>query len=632
MISSKRGIAASFLMAAVVAGATSAASASVPGPASRAGSGVVAAARISPRATGGSNSSGYLWSGASCLSASQCEIAGTYTNGPTSDLAVRSFANGGWTLSVPTGQPGDLQVNGFACGAVGSCIAVGGTTTTPVEPFIATWSAGTWAYHVLTVTGGASLDAVSCATAGWCLAAGATGSGDVFTETFADNIWTKGTTALATPDTPDSVSCPVSGYCVLSTPSVIQVLSAGHWAIQSGWQSAIPGTVYSVSCAAATFCMAVGDSITKSSVAVLINGTWSAEAVPKAPGLDPETSLEDVTCLAPEVCMATGSFQQGTAGYEAIWEYEVGGNWVVKTGPTVNFPGFSHTDVPGNACAGMTLCVTFGTGQTGATPYTWYQAYSDWFQEGFWTADASGAVFHAGTAPAEGSLNTNAATNPVVGIAPTPDGKGYWEVTRNGTVAGYGDAKSYGDLPGQHITVNNIVAIAPTADGHGYWLIGADGGEFTYGDARFHGSLPGIGIRVKDIVGMVATPNGGGYLIVGADGGVFTFGFTKFYGSLPGIGIKVHDIVSILPSPAGTGYALVGADGGVFNFGTGARFYGSLPGEGITVHDIVGLALTPDAHGYWLAGADGHTYAFGDAENVAPKVSLTPVTSIADAA
>lgn len=88
------------------------------------------------------------------------------------------------------------------------------------------------------------------------------------------------------------------------------------------------------------------------------------------------------------------------------------------------------------------------------------------------------AVFGAGNAVEYGSLETTPAVDPVVGIASTPDGKGYWEVTRDGDVARFGDAGSYGDLPDLHVKVDDIVAIAPTSNGKGYWLIGADGGEF----------------------------------------------------------------------------------------------------------------------------------------------------------
>ena len=33
-----------------------------------------------------------------------------------------------------------------------------------------------------------------------------------------------------------------------------------------------------------------------------------------------------------------------------------------------------------------------------------------------------------------------------------------------------------------------IVGMAATGDGGGYWLVASDGGIFTYGDAQFYGS------------------------------------------------------------------------------------------------------------------------------------------------
>jgi hypothetical protein len=250
---------------------------------------------------------------------------------------------------------------------------------------------------------------------------------------------------------------------------------------------------------------------------------------------------------------------------------------------------------------------------------------------GYWLSAARGGVFGAGNAHVYGSLNTSPTSDPVIGIASTPNGEGYWEVTRNGTVAHFGDAGNYNDLPGIHKVVDDIVAIAPTSDGKGYWLVGADGGEFAFGDAVFHGSLPGIHKTVHDIAGMVATPNGHGYILVGNDGGVFVFGGT-FHGSLPGIHKTVDDIVGILPTGAETGYVLVGADGGAFVFGTGSGFYGSLPGRAITESDVVGIALTPDQKGYWMAGADGSVYNFGDASYFGTPSgtdSQLPVSAIA---
>jgi len=36
-----------------------------------------------------------------------------------------------------------------------------------------------------------------------------------------------------------------------------------------------------------------------------------------------------------------------------------------------------------------------------------------------------------------------------------------------------------------------VVAMAATPDGGGYWLVASDGGIFAYGDAKFHGSAAG---------------------------------------------------------------------------------------------------------------------------------------------
>ncbi len=39
------------------------------------------------------------------------------------------------------------------------------------------------------------------------------------------------------------------------------------------------------------------------------------------------------------------------------------------------------------------------------------------------------------------------------------------------------------------MTLNRpVVGIAPTPDGGGYWLVGSDGGIFNYGDAQYEGS------------------------------------------------------------------------------------------------------------------------------------------------
>ena len=67
-------------------------------------------------------------------------------------------------------------------------------------------------------------------------------------------------------------------------------------------------------------------------------------------------------------------------------------------------------------------------------------------------------------------------------------------------VFAFGDAANYGDTSNLHINLP-IVGMASTPDGKGYWLVASDGGIFSYGDAGFYGSTGAITLN-KPIVGI----------------------------------------------------------------------------------------------------------------------------------
>ncbi|MGH9005370.1 MAG: hypothetical protein ACRDYV_19785, partial [Acidimicrobiia bacterium] len=67
-----------------------------------------------------------------------------------------------------------------------------------------------------------------------------------------------------------------------------------------------------------------------------------------------------------------------------------------------------------------------------------------------------------------------------------------------------------------------IVAIAASPDGKGYWLLGRDGGVLSFG-VPFHGSV-GDRQPYAKAVDLRATDSGQGYYVAGTDGAVFAFG------------------------------------------------------------------------------------------------------------
>ncbi|MDP9402733.1 MAG: L,D-transpeptidase family protein [Actinomycetota bacterium] len=228
-----------------------------------------------------------------------------------------------------------------------------------------------------------------------------------------------------------------------------------------------------------------------------------------------------------------------------------------------------------------------------------------------------GTVLGFGAAPFLGSTEGAALRSPIVGMAATPSGQGYWLVAADGGVFAYGDALfagSAGSLPLRQ----PIVALVPTASGKGYWLVAADGGIFAFGDALFAGSTAGLPLN-QPIVGGAASR--GGYLTVARDGGVFAFGAAPFLGSAGGIALR-QPIVGMASTPSGLGYWLVASDGGIFAFGD-AVFHGSTAGIPLA-GPIVGMAATASGLGYWLAAADGGVFAFGDASSIGSAVGALP--------
>jgi hypothetical protein len=196
-------------------------------------------------------------------------------------------------------------------------------------------------------------------------------------------------------------------------------------------------------------------------------------------------------------------------------------------------------------------------------------------------------------------------------VFPTDPGAGYYVYGQYGEIGGFGNDNYLNYLNGPYMYNLNapIVGMATTSSGGGYWMTGSDGGVFASGDAGFYGSTGALHLN-KPVVGMAATPDGRGYWLVASDGGIFAFGDAGFYGSTGALHLN-KPVVGMAATPDGRGYWLVASDGGIFAFGD-AGFYGSTGSLRLNA-PIVGMAGAPDGHGYWLVASDGGIFTFGSA-------------------
>ena len=243
---------------------------------------------------------------------------------------------------------------------------------------------------------------------------------------------------------------------------------------------------------------------------------------------------------------------------------------------------------------------------------------------GYRTGAADGGVFNFGNATYLGSASQVHPNSPIVGLAGTTDGQGYWQVSAVGGVYTYGDAGFFGSQAGKKISAP-IVALLPTDAG--YVLVGADSASYGFGNAA--SATAAGGPLAAPLVGGAINNNGnGGGWGVGADGGVFAVQGATFYGSAGNLHLA-KPIVGMAATSDGGGYWLVASDGGIFNYGD-APFLGSLGAMHLNA-PIVGMSATGDDQGYELVASDGGVFTFGNARFAGSAGNLhlvSPMNSI----
>jgi len=315
----------------------------------------------------------------SCWSAGDCAAGGDYftydPSDPTEEPAthhalVADEVGGVWrggeqvpgTAELSTGDW--AAVTAISCAPGGGCAASGtydvsvtknGLPAVDEEAFVVSGSAGSWGgareapgFTALNTGGGASVNSISCASAGNCAAGGyyvdAKGRTEAFIVSAKASAWgaaaeLPGTAALNVGGNSSEadaqlvwVSCPAAGDCAavgeyLDAANHTQAFVASQ--VNGGWHAAqrppgmaalpgggVGGALFSVSCASPGNCSAGGiyetsGGATEALVVDAIGGTWeNASGVPGAAALNTgeAAGLLSVSCAAAGNCSAGGAY------------------------------------------------------------------------------------------------------------------------------------------------------------------------------------------------------------------------------------------------------------------------------------------------------------------------------------
>ena len=324
----------------------------------------------------------------SCTAAGSCTAGGYYYDGVGFEQAfVVDETSGSWgtAIKVPgmdTLDPGDARVNAVSCATAGNCVAGGyyHDSSHVLQAWVADETDGTWG-NAIEVPGtatlnssGAAVRSVSCATAGNCAAGGVYNQGSGHAQSFVadetDGAWGN---AIEVP---------------------------GTAALNFG-----PGSVRSISCAATGDCTAGGyyadaSGHTQAFVADETSSTWgTAIEVPGTATLNHggDARVTSVSCSSAGNCAGAGHYYAGGSGdEEAFVVDETNGTW----GTAIEVPGIGTLNNGGAAEVESVSCTAAGECDAGG----FYTDGSD-LEQAFVIDETDGAWHNAIEVPGTATLN-----------------------------------------------------------------------------------------------------------------------------------------------------------------------------------------------------------------------------------
>src|SRR5215469_6593405 len=327
---------------------------------------------------------------------------------------------------------GDAELFSVSCGSAGNCAAVGLYTDGLInrQGYVVSERNGTWRKAITvpgigTVNKGgfASVDSVSCTSAGTCAAGGNYRDGHGHTQAFMvgerHGAWGRpivvpvpgNTGGLASAD---FVSCASAGNCAAAGR---YVGGSGHFLLfvvgerDGAWGKAIAvpapdpraaAVVASLSCGAAGNCAAGGFYANGYAQAFVVserNGRWGkAIAVPGPAALNKGRGAQvtSVSCATAGNCAAGGLYTDGLRHLQGFVVSERNGRW----GTAITMPGLGTLNKGGFAQVNSVSCASAGNCAAGGS-YTDGHGH----QQAFVVSERNGRWGTAIRVPGSGALN-----------------------------------------------------------------------------------------------------------------------------------------------------------------------------------------------------------------------------------
>lgn len=338
----------------------------------------------------------------SCTTPGTCTAVGSSTSRAGRTTLAEAWNGTAWSIQTtpdpPSANP-DAELTGVSCTAPDMCSVVGAYVNNASHnaPLAETWNGSTWSIQATPSLSPFDLpSSVSCAAASFCVSAGFLSYVPSVVEPSSTllpltEVWNGTTWALqATPRRPGvnfasftSVSCPAAKACTavgqqqyyrasrFVVAPIAETWDGRRWALQPipANTSIFANFAYSVSCASARVCVAVGatgplDPSKTVGLAWAWDGTrWHKLAVHDSVGSPTGWAFSGVSCASPRFCIAVGGDSNAMA---ETWD---GVRWTRQHVPVP--AGASFTYLSTVSCVSARACVALGSTDSGELAESW---------------------------------------------------------------------------------------------------------------------------------------------------------------------------------------------------------------------------------------------------------------------